>query len=251
MLIDAHAHLDRYEEGIYAALAEIAKHRIFTISTSMNLPSYRRNLEIAARCDLVLPVFGVHPWNASGYANKLRDLDQAIEESPMLGEIGLDHHFVRNADRYDDQRRVFEYFLAAAAEQGKPVNLHTKGAEREVLDLLDGFKISRAIVHWYSGPMDVFSEMVARGHYFTVGVEIMHSDEIRTIAREIPECQLLTETDNPGGIKWLTGEAGMPAVIVEVVDTLAALRGSTRDAIEGAVHSNLIRLLPELSILSP
>jgi len=47
MLIDAHAHLDRYGDALEAALAEIAQHRIFTISNSLDLPSYKRNLEIA------------------------------------------------------------------------------------------------------------------------------------------------------------------------------------------------------------
>lgn len=51
MLIDAHAHLDGYDDlgpaALDAALEEIAQHRIFTISNSMDLTSYGRNLEIA------------------------------------------------------------------------------------------------------------------------------------------------------------------------------------------------------------
>jgi hypothetical protein len=35
MLIDAHAHLDRYEDGLEAALAQIRQHSILTISTSI------------------------------------------------------------------------------------------------------------------------------------------------------------------------------------------------------------------------
>jgi TatD DNase family protein len=83
MLIDAHSHVDRYglvhEHALQSALAEIAQHRILTISNSMDLPSYRRNLEISEECDLVLPVFGVHPWNAPEYANRLQDLSEAVE----------------------------------------------------------------------------------------------------------------------------------------------------------------------------
>jgi hypothetical protein len=55
MLIDAHSHVDRYDlmDGhvLESALAEIAQHRIFTISNSMDLPSYKRNLEISEKCD--------------------------------------------------------------------------------------------------------------------------------------------------------------------------------------------------------
>ena len=113
MLIDAHSHVDRYglvhEHALQSALAEIGQHRILTISNSMDLPSYRRNLEISEECDLVLPVFGAHPWNAPEYVDRLQDLSGAVEASPMIGEIGLDHYSVEDAATYPEQRRVFEY----------------------------------------------------------------------------------------------------------------------------------------------
>jgi len=64
----------------------------------------------------------VHPWNASGYSERLEDLDPYIDQSPMLGEVGLDYYYVKQAHRYPAQRRVFEHFLAAAARQDKVVN---------------------------------------------------------------------------------------------------------------------------------
>ena len=101
MLIDAHSHLDRYdllgEHALESALSEITKHGIFTISNSMDLPSYRRNLEISEACEFVLPAFGVHPWNAPDNANRLDDLGEAIEQSPMIGEVGLDHYFFNSS----------------------------------------------------------------------------------------------------------------------------------------------------------
>jgi TatD DNase family protein len=249
MLVDAHSHLDRYDllgEGVLeSALEEIAQHRILTISNSMDLPSYRRNLEIGEMCDLVLPTFGVHPWNAPQYARRLNDLSAAVEQSPMIGEIGLDFFFVEDGSEYPDQRKVFEFFLAAASKQGKIVTLHTKGAEGTVLELLDRYDIPRAIVHWYSGPLDIFRELVARGVTFTVGVEVLYSEHIQTIARELPSRQLLTETDNPGGPKAFIGRPGMPVLVRDVVQALAELRKTTAEVIMRTVRSNLIRLFQD------
>jgi TatD DNase family protein len=249
MLVDAHSHLDRYDligEGLLeSALEEIAQHRIFSISNSMDLPSYRRNLEIGEMCNLVLPTFGVHPWNAPQYAHRLQDLSAAIEQSPMIGEIGLDFFFVKDSSEYPDQRRVFEFFLAAASEQGKIVTLHTKGAEQAVLELLDRNDIQRAIVHWYSGSLDIFHELVARGLTFTVGVEVLYSEHIRTIAREIPSRQLLTETDNPGGPKGFIGRPGMPILVRDVVRAVAEARETTVEVITQTVQSNLVRLFQD------
>ncbi len=243
MLIDAHAHLDRYEDTLEPALQEITQHSIFTISNSMDLPSYKRNLEIGEMCELVLPTFGVHPWNAPEYADRLDDLSEAIEQSPMLGEIGLDYYFVDDTSLYPAQRKVFEFFLAAARGQGKIVNLHTKGAENVVLHFLSQYDIQRAIIHWYSGPLDVFRELVTRGATFTIGVEVLYSEHIQTIARELPSEQLLTETDNPGGPKSFIGGLGMPLLIRDVVQGLAELRKTTVEAVIQTVQTNLVRLI--------
>ena len=53
MLIDTPSHIDRYvlvnEQALGSAIAEINQHWILNISNSMDLPSYRRNLEISER----------------------------------------------------------------------------------------------------------------------------------------------------------------------------------------------------------
>ena len=245
MLIDAHAHLDRYGDALEAALEEIAQHRIFTISNSLDLPSYKRNLEIGEMCELVLPTFGVHPWMAPEYADRLEDLHDAIEQIPMLGEIGLDYFFVEDPAEYPAQRKVLEFFLSSAVQQDKIVSVHTKGAEKDILDLLTRYDIQRAIIHWYSGPLDVFRELVSMGMYFTVGIEVLYSEHIRTIAREVPSDRLLTETDNPGGPKGLIGSIGMPALLLEVARGLAGARNSDVETITETVRRNLARLIED------
>lgn len=245
MLIDAHVHLDRYGNQLDAALSEIERERIYTVATAMDVPSYLALRRIAERSTWVLPTFGVHPRRAADYADRLDELQPYIESSPAIGEIGLDFHWVRDASTYPKQRRVCEFFIAAAAEQDKFVNLHTKAGEAEILALLRRYDVRRAIIHWYSGPMDVLHAMIDHGCCFTIGVEVLYSDAIRRIARAVPDHLLLTETDNPGALPWLKKEdgVGMPAAIKDVVGALAELRQTTRDAIETRVVDNFRRLL--------
>jgi TatD DNase family protein len=242
MLIDAHTHLDLYEDDLELALEEIRQRKILCISNSLDLKSYQRNLEIAERCEWAFPIFGVHPWMAAENVGRLEELKAAIAQSPMYGEIGLDHFFIEDASQYPAQRTVFEFFLQAAHEQDKIVHLHTKGAELEVLELLDRYGIRRAVVHWYSGPLDLLSDFVGRGSYFTVGPEVHYSEHIQAIARAVPAKQLLTETDNPGGPKSYLGRPGMPSLIQEVGHGLADARGTTVEAIAETVRGNLARL---------
>jgi TatD DNase family protein len=245
MLIDAHAHLDKYGGELHAALKEIKEQQVFTIAVAMDVPSYERSLKIADNCELVLPIFGIHPKRAPEYAARLSELSLLIEQSPAIGEIGLDYHWVKNSSHYPAQLKVLEYFLAAAREQKKIVNLHTKGAERKIVDLLERDDIQRAIVHWYSGPLDILRALVQFGAYFTIGVEVLYSATIRTIAKEVPNHLLLTETDNPGGLKWLKNKVGMPGDIIKVVEAIAVLKAVPPGMVEGTVHENMFRLLKE------
>ncbi|MDH4269069.1 MAG: TatD family hydrolase [Dehalococcoidia bacterium] len=242
MLIDAHCHLDRYEENLTYALEQITQHRIFTISNSMDLPSYKQNVKIAATSDLILPLFGIHPWNASEYVGCLEDLDWAISESPMIGEIGLDYYFVNETSRYDDQRKVFEHFLKAVRRQRKIIIVHTKGAESEALQLLKKYNTERVVIHWYSGPWHILKAMVEHGFYFTIGVEVLISQHIQDIAAYLPAELMLTETDNPGGKESLTGTIGTPLLIKDVIGKLAEIRGTSDQIIMTTVQNNLIRL---------
>jgi TatD DNase family protein len=245
MLIDAHVHLDKYGDLLDEALRQIEQERIFTVATAMDVPSYLELQNIAKRSALVLPTLGIHPRRAADYADRLQEVARYIEASPAIGEIGLDFHWVKDRSTYSAQRKVLEYFLAAAREQNKFVNLHTKGAEKEILDLLAKYDIQRAIIHWYSGPMDILRAMITFGCYFTIGVEVLYSDHIKMIAKAIPDHLLLTETDNPGGLKWLKGMDGMPKDIEKVVDKIASLRNSTPESVNRTVYTNFLKMIKD------
>jgi TatD DNase family protein len=243
MLIDAHVHLDKYGDLLADALRQIESENIFTVATAMDVASYEDLQEIGRRSALVLPTFGIHPRRAPQYVDRLRELGPYIETSPAIGEIGLDFHWVKDRSEYPAQLKVLKYFFAAAREQKKVVNLHTKGGERSILDLLERYDVNRPIIHWYSGPLDILRALVQFGAYFTVGVEILYSETIQAIAREIPDGLLLTETDNPGGLKWLKGIVGMPSDIKKVIDELARIKSSTPESISRMVHTNFVKLI--------
>ena len=80
------------------------------------------------------------------------------------------------------------------------------------------------------------------GVYLTVGPEILHSKYICEIATLIPWSQLLTETDNPGGLKSFLVRVGMPLLIKDVVFKLAELRNCSYDDIIQTVHHNMLHL---------
>lgn len=239
MLIDAHTHIDEYNpNNLQLALQDIEQNKILSIANSMDINSYIKVKEISKMSSYIIPTFGIHPWKAKGYEKKLEKLLPYINETPMIGEIGLDFFWVSDKESFKSQVEVFEFFLREAKKSNKVINIHTKGAEREVLKLLDKDSMHRVIIHWYSGPKDILLKMIDRGYYFTVGVEIMHSSVIREIASMIPLERILTETDNPGGEEWLSHNIGMPSILKKVITVLTNIKQVDCYSLEKQIESN-------------
>jgi TatD DNase family protein len=224
MLIDAHAHIHEYADNLAEAINQINQHSILTLAVSLDVPSYLRTIEIAHSCPQLIPAFGIHPWRAEQYKENLCELDKYLEQTPLIGEAGLDFHWIEDKELYRSQIAVFEYECSWSQRLSKPMNLHTKGAEREVLNTLQQFNIGKSIIHWYSGPLSLIESYLAIGCYFTVGVEVLTSAAIQKIAEIIPADRVLLETDNPGGYEWLTKEIGMPVVLLEVLAKVSEIK---------------------------
>lgn len=238
MHIDAHVHFDRYTDHLPEALRQIAEHKILTIGVGMDLESYQRTKEIAAGTPWLIPTFGIHPWQAHRYAENLPALDPYLQETPLIGEAGLDFLWLEDRSQDPAQRAVFRYQCQWAQQLAKPMNLHTKAAENEILQTLKEFNLCGSIIHWYSGPLELIEDYLALNCFFTISVEILTSPAIVEIAQKLPLRNILLETDNPGGYEWLTGKLGMPAVLLEVHQKVAEIKGITPTALETQLAEN-------------
>lgn len=241
-MVDAHTHIDQFGNDLQKALDQINRLSIQTLAVSMDLPSYYKTSQIASTEPLIIPSFGIHPWKAPDYVDRLDELADPLEEAPVIGEIGLCHRFVEDEQQYPAQRAVFTHMLDAAERMGKLVNLHTSGAEAEILETLKNRQLRAIIVHWYSGPMDYVQEYLELGTYFTIGVEVLQSKKIQRLAAELPADRILTETDNPDGWEWLNGEKGFPELIESVEKKVTQIRGISREVFSESVASNFRRI---------
>ncbi len=242
-MIDAHTHIDQYGYDLPKALNQIRNLSIRSLAVSMDIPSFRETQHIAKSEPLIIPSFGIHPWKAPEYVDRLDELAEPLEEAIAIGEIGLDHHFVENETEYPAQRTVFNYFLDEAERTGKLINLHTSGAEEEILECLWDRNLQAIIVHWYSGPLKYVHEYLELGAYFTIGVEVLQSEYIQTLAKELPKDRILTETDNPSGWDWLNDELGFPELIESVESKIADVRGVSRGELSEKVAANFRSVL--------
>ncbi|MBF7097152.1 TatD family hydrolase [Alkalibacter mobilis] len=245
MYVDAHTHLEQFEDKIGDAINKMEKDKIMSVACSMNPGSYEYSKKFAEGKDLIIPAFGIHPWEAHKFVDDLDVFDSCIMESQLIGEIGLDFYWITNNKFYSYQRKVFEYMLSRCQRYEKSPNMHTKGAESEILEYLMRYEIKNPIIHWYSGPRDVFEKLVDRGCYFTIGVDVYNSKITRDLVKSLPKDKILTETDGPDALKWINGKRGYPSEIKKVVREISILLNMDEEEIKSQIYDNLTKILSQ------
>src|SRR5690606_25161580 len=138
--IDAYAHIHRYSnELLPRVFDELQSLQQFTIGVSLNPASYQRTLQLTQQSPWVVASCGIHPWEASEHVAHLDEYLPLFEQSPIIGDCGLDLHWVDEAHAVEDQRTVFHYLLALAQQQQKLLVFQAKAAEEEALECLRSF----------------------------------------------------------------------------------------------------------------
>ena len=221
-MIDTHAHLDACDvpAGELVARARTAGvERVITIGSGIE--SCRAALGIAHANDGVEAALGIHPHQAaSAEADRLDELRELLddERSVAVGEIGLDYY--RDWAPRDRQRVVFERQLALAADLRKPIVIHARDSEQDVLDVLAGFD-GTVVLHCFSAP-PFLETAVERGYFvsFAGNVTFPKAEELRAAAARVPDELILAETDSPYlAPQPLRGKPNEPANVVHTLAT--------------------------------
>lgn len=243
MYIDAHNHLDFFDNRISKGLEIIQTKEILTVACSTDEKSYLFAKNASVNNSFIIPCFGIHPWKADKNHAYLDYFDKYIIETPIIGEIGLDFYWVKEKEKYSKQLKVFNYFLEKAKKYNKITNLHTKGAEEEILELIKKYNLRSPIVHWYSGNICTLAELLKYGCFFTIGVDIGYSKLTDEIVKYLPIDRILTETDGPTALQWVNGKYGYPDYIVTILEKISVLKNLPTKEVQQYIYDNFQRLL--------
>jgi TatD DNase family protein len=250
MLIDIHCHTNLYLtlEEIIKEAKKVGVEKI--ISVGMSFTSLERILEISDKFNTIYPALGIHPEEVSMNKEIKNQLDSVIdlikkncEKICAIGEIGLDHHFVKEKGLYPLQKEIFEVMLGLAQDLNLPVNLHTKGAENLVFETLPSYTIPNVNIHWYSGPEEFLNIGIDRGYYFSITPAISYSPAVINTVLKVDKKFLLLESDGP--VKY-SGIIGTPAMIKDVVISISKLKEIDSKELEMQIESNTRKIFPKL-----
>lgn len=269
MWIDTHCHLDAREfdsdRDAVVARAVAAGVRM-QVLPAVEVGNFATVRALAHRHGLAYAL-GIHPMCVMDARDedldRLRDALRAARDDPRLvavGEIGLDG-FVPGLDMAT-QQRFFTEQLKIARDVGLPALLHSRRAADPVLAGLRRIETPGGIAHAFNGSRQQADTFVALGYRLGFGGAMTHERalNIRRLAAEVADEALVLETDSPDiPPQWLYRTAAEraagatmrnePAELARIADTLAALRGWTREDTAQRVRANTLAALPRLGAL--
>lgn len=173
------------------------------VVTGSDAAHSRKALDLCTQYVGLYATAGVHPHHAKDVTATTPDeLRELLENPPIVavGECGLD--YFRNFSPPQAQREVFEMQLALAAECGKPVFLHQRGAHADFMRILAAHRPrpSRAVVHCFTGDAAELKDYLSLDCH--IGITGWICDERR--GQHLQECvglipadRLMLETDAP------------------------------------------------------
>ncbi|MDA4123823.1 MAG: TatD family hydrolase [Thaumarchaeota archaeon] len=237
--IDSHLHLGEYEDPESVVEAAVALDMVL-VSSGIGKASSMRTLALAKEFpQTIRPFIGVHPAEA-GKGEGLSWVSEYISSADGVGEIGLDPKY-KNESPMEAQLSTFSDLLSAGEASRKPVQVHSRGAEKECLEVLSSFHLGSVQLHWFQGE-ELLRETEERGYFVSFGPALLSSGRLQRMVQSYPRGLVLVETDGPVPFAAL-GRASGPTLIPSVVFRISELWGTTFDECAQAVLANSLAYL--------
>lgn len=253
-LVDAHTHLSSCKDPVADLIQRAQAAGVDLICTvGDGLAETRLALQAAQQWDNVYAALAIHPTKAN-------QLDAAAKEElaelatdikcVAIGETGLDTYWIGHAPEttapLEVQQEALAWHVDLAIKVDKPLMIHNREADAELLDLLEQLPSPRdTILHCFSSPTSVAQQALERGYIlsFAGNVTFKRNQELREIAADAPSSQILIETDAP----YMTpepyrGSRNEPAFIGHTAVCIAQARGVSPQQFAELVQENFRRV---------
>ncbi|MBY6706889.1 TatD family hydrolase [Rhodococcus sp. BP-241] len=256
-LVDAHTHLDACGATDAASVAAILDRsasvgvgRVVTVADDLDAARFA---VAAAHWDSrVYAATAIHPTRANVLTDEVRAEIERLARDPRtvaVGETGLDYYWPGKLDgcaAVEEQVEGFRWHIDLAKRVGKPLMIHNRDADHDVLAvLLDEGAPETVIFHCFSSGPEMAQVCVDAGYVlsFSGTVSFKNSHELREAAQLVPDGQYLLETDAP----FLTphpfrGAPNEPYCLPYTARALAEATGRTADDVAASATATAERV---------
>jgi TatD DNase family protein len=256
-LVDAHTHLDACgasdAESVHAIVDRayaVGVRAVVTVAD--DLASARWVVEAAHADPRVYAAVALHPTRADALTDPARAELESLVRDPRVvavGETGLDLYWPGRLDGCAGpavQREAFAWHIDLAKRAGKPLMIHNRDADREVLEVLRAEGAPETVIlHCFSSGEQMARSCLDAGWYLSLSgtVSFKNATALHEAARLIPPEQLLVETDAP----YLTphpyrGAPNEPYCLPYTVRALADLTRRAAEDLARDATANAVRV---------
>jgi len=250
LLIDTHAHLcaPEFDHDLKAVLSRARTAGVAAvIAVGETVADADRNLELSRRHPMIRPAAGLDPTLLESVQAEMLQhfIRRNRSELVAIGEVGLDHWVVKEEKDRELQREIFKGFIRLAAAMDLPLNVHSRSAGRQAIDLLLRSGAARVQLHAFDGRASTALPAVDAGYFFSIPPSVVRSRQKQKLVRQLPLDCLLVETDSPV-LGPEPGTRNEPAALAVAVQAIAAIKSLPEQAVMQAVSANAIRLYGRL-----
>lgn len=210
-LIDAHTHLDACGartpddvRGILDRAEAVGVQAAVTIAD--DLDSAHWVTRAAGWDERLYAAVALHPTRARHLTEEARRALEDLAADPRvvaIGETGMDLYWPGKLDGCatpEQQREAFAWHIDLAKRTGKPLMIHNRDADAEVLDVLRAEGAPATVIfHCFSSGPQMARTCLDAGWILSLSgtVSFKNAHDLREAAGLIPPGQLLVETDAP------------------------------------------------------
>jgi TatD DNase family protein len=250
ILIDTHIHLysKEYRDNLDEIIREATKNNIEAIiCVAEDTETCIDTLDIASKYDKVYPALGMHPWTAITNYKEIGEVKRIIVENIdriiAIGEVGLDKKYEAGEKGWERQINTFKTMIELAIEYDKPLNIHSRRAAKDVLEILRVYNVEKAHFHWFTDNEDILKEVVSEGYYVSFTPSITYSKRNQRLAKIVPIEQLLIETDGPiSFFGLLKDKLTKPIHVKLVLDKLAEIHETDPTELSKTIWRNFQKI---------
>jgi TatD DNase family protein len=210
-LVDAHTHLDACgaEDGddVRAIVDRAAAVGVVAVVTIADDLASARWVTRAADWDpRVYAAVALHPTRADALDDDARAEIERLAAHPRVvavGETGMDLYWPGRLEGCAEpatQREAFAWHIDLAKRIGKPLMIHNRDADADVLDVLRAEGAPDTVIfHCFSSGPDLARACADAGWLVSLSgtVSFRNAHELREAVPLVPSGQLLVETDAP------------------------------------------------------
>ena len=200
---DIHTHLNMLSVTTQEALGKAREkgvNRLITIGTEpKDLPVV---LDLSEKhSPWVFCTLGIHPHEARFFDKEVENFLKTKLSHPRVvavGEIGLDYYY--NHSPKEVQNRVFRRQMDLAEQFKLPVEIHTRDAEEDTIQVLKEYKGRvQGVIHCFTGSQNLANQALDCGYNISFSgiVTFKKADELRKVCVKTPLDRLHIETDAP------------------------------------------------------